>query len=68
MSKTDAIVATKSKEDLIKEAQAIRETEKKECTEKIGAILQEYGFALDADILVTRQGNVPNIYLIEAPR
>ena len=61
--------ATGSKEEKRLSAEEIktaRENQRKECQRKIAEVLKEYGCELTARMIVGEQGNLPQVFIIDA--
>jgi len=59
--------ATEEKKELsLEEMKALREEQKAACSKEINEILKKYQCDLTARVIVSEQGNIPQVFIIDA--
>ncbi len=66
VSKPKATEEEEKKELSLEEMRELREEQKAMCSAEINEILQKYQCDLTARVIVSEQGNIPQVFIIDA--
>jgi hypothetical protein len=66
VSKPKATEVEEKKELSLEEMRELREEQKAMCSAEINEILQKYQCDLTARVIVSEQGNIPQVFIIDA--